>query len=158
MSYWKDRQHYPYYAKVREWLEELGPQGSICDVGAKDTPIANYGTFTERWIVDDDTVPPIPGITAIIKADWYKWVPPHRFDVITCLQVLEHVEDPRTFAEKIFQWTHTAIISVPYKWEPDKEGHHKHHHIDVRKFVEMTGRDPIRLEIIGTRIIGLWQD
>jgi hypothetical protein len=39
-------------------------------------------------------------------------------DVVLCLQVIEHIEDKKKFAEKLYQHTQKyLIVSIPYMWD-----------------------------------------
>lgn len=67
----------------------------------------------------------------IYKVDFLSWKAPHRYDLVVCSQVLEHlsVEDgaARKFLQKLLRIGRTVIISVPYRWQDQdcKECHHK---------------------------------
>ena len=84
---------------------------------------------------------PISSTTRMILADFATWDPstdnittPSSYDLIVCSQVVEHVDKPRQFVQKILSMTkHVAIISVPYNWRPCKNCHHKTHYIKSDK-------------------------
>jgi Methyltransferase domain len=61
------------------------------------------------------------------------------YDLVLCSQVVEHVEDPRAFVQKLLQMTNPAsggiaIISVPYLWGPI--GVHLTHYISEKTLLE----------------------
>ncbi|QDT30495.1 hypothetical protein Enr10x_58610 [Gimesia panareensis] len=145
MSYWDGRKDLNYYQTVREWL---GPfSGTLLDVGCADTPVAQWGNFGKRYAVNNRPFPDLSGVECI-EADWMETE--LQADVITCLQVIEHFETDflREFVAKIFRSCQVAIISVPYLWSAGScPGHHQDP-IDVRKFLDLTNREPVKLEIV----------
>ncbi|QDV21433.1 hypothetical protein Pan153_61210 [Gimesia panareensis] len=146
MSYWDGRKDLNYYRVVREWLEQLD-HSSIIDVGCADTPIVTWGNFQRRTAVNHREFPLLHGVDCI-EADWMETE--LQADVITCLQVIEHFETDflREFVSKIFQSCQVAIISVPYLWPAGScPGHHQDP-IDVRKFLDLMNREPVKLEIV----------
>jgi hypothetical protein len=80
-----------------------------------------------------------------------------KFDMGICLQVLEHLEDPKIFVKKIFDLCNTVIISVPYKWPEDSCEHHIHDEIDEKKLFEWTSKIPIEANIVDNRLIVLYK-
>ena len=147
MTYWHDRQDLFYYRVVRKWLESFGACGTLMDVGCADTPVAQYGDFLERIAVNDRPFPPLDGVECI-QADWMDCnLNAH---IITCLQVLEHFETDylRAFVDKIFRSSCVSIISVPYLWPADCCEHHRQDPINIGKFLQLMGREPIKLEIV----------
>ena len=83
----------------------------------------------------------MPGVE-LITADFYKWTPSKAYDVVLCLQVLEHLSRPATFAKKLFHTGKHVIISVPYKWPKGTCKYHVQDPIDEAKIRGWTGRDP----------------
>ena len=81
--------------------------------------------------------------TNMITADFAQWdptinsLPPNlstivKYDLVICSQVVEHVNQPREFVQKLLQTTNNyVIISVPYKWKPCKTCNHKTHNINI---------------------------
>ncbi len=51
-TYWQSRSDFQYYKTIKQLLEDLGPSDLLIDVGGWDTPVATYGTFNERIVVD----------------------------------------------------------------------------------------------------------
>jgi hypothetical protein len=76
------------------------------------------------------------------------------------LQVLEHLENPAEFAQKLFQSGQTVIISVPYKWPSGIQKNHVQDPVDEQKLKCWTGRDAIELLIVcdrRERLIAVYQ-
>jgi hypothetical protein len=91
------------------------------------TCIAPYYAYGERT---DHSV-------NMTKGDFMKW-PWEKdrdapFDLVLCSQVVEHVDNPRAFVQKLLKVSRTLIVSVPYKWSKastSKKSHHISHDID----------------------------
>jgi hypothetical protein len=80
---------------------------------------------------------PVPRC-ANIKADFMGFAPPTPFDLVLCLQVLEHLERPAAFAEKLLDTGRIVIISVPYGWPKGRSASHRHDPIDEDKLLTWT--------------------
>lgn len=162
MGYWTSRQHLDYYRRIRELLELLGPRESILDVGCFDTPVAAWGDFTRRYTLDDRERPDLPGVIHI-HGRWPDDMPavPLPVSVITCLQVLEHLDDPLPFAEQLFaSAADMVILSVPYRWPANATHYHVHDPIDEAKLARLVGRPPSSSVIVrdpgGARLIATY--
>jgi len=144
MTFYERRKTSAYYGIVRRRLESLGPRDSILDVGSWDSPVATWGDFRVRYTVDTRQRQSLPNVTKVVGT----WPEVASFfqrpvSVVTCLQVLEHVDDPRAFAEALFAVAgDCVIISVPYKWPLGTCRQHLHDPIDEAKLNRMTGRTP----------------
>jgi len=158
-GHWERRKHLPYYAIVRSWLEELSPCDSILDIGCLDTLVASWGTFTYRYSIDPRPRPHIDGVTAI-RGSWPEDRPQRTFDVMTCLQTLEHIEDPTASVQPIFDTARLAVIlSVPYKWPAGYDAH-IHDPVDARKLRSWTKRNPDATKITSSkarRLVALYR-
>ena len=84
----------------------------------------------------------------MITADFYEWNPDRKYDVVLCLQVLEHLDKPKEFVEKLFRTASTTILSVPYKWPKGSCKYHVQDPIDEQKILSWTGREPDEKHII----------
>ena len=89
-TYWQDRKHLAYYQTVKTWLEQLGKQESILDIGCAGVPTATFGDFQRRVAINKEPFPLIDNIENIVD-DWLLY-DSDVFSVITCMQVLEHFE------------------------------------------------------------------
>lgn len=148
--YWANRKHYKYYTVIQNLLESIGKQESILDIGSCDTPVSTWGDFNYRYTLDIDKYKPLPGVTSIIGS-WPqdKSLLNLPVSIITCLQVLEHVENPILFCKEIFDSAKVAvIISVPYKWPNGAEISHIQDPVDEDKLFSWTNRNPTEIRII----------
>jgi len=147
-GYWAGRKNLDYYQIVRTILEGFGPMGSVLDVGSWDTPIATYGDFDERITVDPRPRPALMGVLPIVGRwpDCSHLVPV--CDVVLCLQVLEHLDDPEPFCAALFAHArHAVVISVPWGWPAGQEPSHRQDPVGAAKVRQWTGRDPVTCRI-----------
>lgn len=152
MTYWEDRKSLRYYQVVRRWMNELGPQQSILDVGSGGCPISRWGNFHHRYAIDIRKF--FIKDVECIKGDWITYNC-GQHSLITCLQVIEHLDDDQVspFVDKIFNHAEHIIISVPYKWKVGACPSHKQDPIDVSKLLDLVRRDPILLDRSTDRMV-----
>lgn len=139
-SYWQKRRHLVYYRKVVRLAKNYAPQAkSILDVGSFHTPyLRRFGWIREKVSLD---VKPgnLKGIR-VVQTDFLQWKPDKKYDVVLCLQVLEHLENPSRFAQKLLRCGRLVIISVPYRWTSNTYYRHIHDPIDEAKLQNWLGR------------------
>ena len=88
---------------------------SIIDVGSKNTELLSQITssYKDKTCLDKKLVANIDNIKSI-NANFYKWVAPQKYDVVICLQVLEHLDNPSDFAKKLAQEVSgVTVINMP---------------------------------------------
>lgn len=106
---------------------------------------AGYKTTTRRNVSDerDDSM------TKYVQEDWMTFDETKTFDVVTSMQVVEHVDDPGAFVKKLLGAGKVVIISVPYKW-PDCGARcsHKSHDISFETMRRWSGRAKPTLSIV----------
>ena len=73
------------------------------------------------------------------------------------MQVLEHQENAREFAQKLLQTGRVVIVSVPYRWLAGTCSDHRHDPVDEVKLREWFGCDPIESKIEDTRLVAVYQ-
>jgi hypothetical protein len=140
-EYYSRRKEFHYYKKVKEILDSL-TFSSIIDVGCRKSPMmAGLDNTIYKAMLDIQEIPPMDGIH-MIQADFYTWTPDRKYDVVLCLQVLEHLDKPKEFAQKLLQVGKTVIISVPYKWKEGSCKYHTQDPIDKSKLKGWVGREP----------------
>lgn len=161
-AYWKRRQHMQYYREVIRLARAHAPDArTVLDVGARDTPVVvQLDWIASRTAIDYEVAPDLPGVTGI-KGDFLEFQPERPFDLVICLQVLEHLDDPHRFAQKLFDTGHTVIISVPYQWPAGFCLQHPQDPIDEEKLLRWTERAPIDQAIVVddrlSRFIGVFE-
>jgi hypothetical protein len=150
MSFYEGRKHLEYFAVVRELIESFGPLSSIADIGSLDTPVATWGNFDQRYTVDRRERPALSGVRQIVGEwpDCQSLLP--LCDAVTCLQVLEHLADPRPFCTALFAHARQAVIlSVPWRWPAGSCKSHVQDPVDDTKLAAWTHRQHAIRQIVG---------
>ena len=157
--YWQTRMHLAYYRRVVDLASKYVPRGeSVLDVGGRDCEYLIWmKQFKERLSVDIKPYPSIPGLPRV-TVDFMQYQAPHRYDLVTCLQVLEHLKEPVPFCRKLFEIGKSVILSVPYKGPEGLEIEHVQHMLDEAKMKEWTGRDPAESMVIEQRLITVYPE
>jgi Methyltransferase domain len=148
-SYWETRRDLRYYREVVRLAQaHVSAGGSVLDVGANETEVLERLEWFERRVaLDVDEIPRRAGVETV-TADFIEFEPEERFDLILCLQVLEHLERPEVFARKLLAAGQTTIISVPNEWPGWVTEEHVHDPVDDSKLRAWTGRDPTETSIV----------
>ena len=136
-SYWQKRRerNKGYYQQIVDYAREFAPDAQTSlDVG-------NYGceyVYELEWIPRRTVLDIIDDMYALddriekIKADFLALQPSQKFDLVTCLQVLEHFDDPTPFIAKLRQvQAKVLIVSLPFMWPNDRTPNHKHDPISL---------------------------
>jgi hypothetical protein len=161
-DYWQTRKNFRYYVDViRLAKQHAGEARSVIDVGPRDTPfVLELDWITSRTALDLEFAPTIPNTTNI-QGDFLQYQPTQKFDLVLCLQVLEHLDDPRTFAQKLLATGKTVILSVPYMWPLGFCKYHLQDPIDEEKILGWTGKPFVDKAIVTDdglkRIIGVFE-
>lgn len=158
-GYWASRRSLHYYEVVRGLLDGLtkrAPLEALLDVGTADTPVPTWGHFRARYSLDpahsQARVRALheAGVNAF-AASVADWKPKRRFDVITCLQVLEHFEVPEASAaaKKLLSVTNRLVVSVPHNWpaNANTSNGHKLDPIGVLKLCNIVEAEPTWLRV-----------
>lgn len=162
-AYWDSRREFGYYRDVVRLARKHVPGGgAVLDVGAHETQVLERLDWFERRVaLDAERVEPSEGVEAVV-ADFHDFEPDASFDLVLCLQVLEHLERPRPFARKLLATAPTAIVSVPHRWPPWTTDEHLHDPVDAAKLRAWTGRDPVDASIVEDlgmeRLIAVYRD
>jgi hypothetical protein len=148
-DYWDDRKHFHYYREVIALARQHAPAGRhVVDVGAGPTGVlAALTWFDRRVALDRSPVPRRRGIERVC-ADFLAWEPDVHFDLVLCLQVLEHLAEPATFARKLLATGSTVIVSVPYRWPRGYYPPHVQDPVDEDALQAWTGRTPVETRIV----------
>ena len=149
LGYWEQRSHLAYYREVARLARRYVPAGqAVLDVGARDTEVLlALDWFPRRVALDLRPGPSLPGVERVVS-DFRAWGPPIRFDLVLCLQVLEHLEDPAAFIRKLRDTGDLLILSVPYRWPQGQQPGHIHDPIDEEKLFRWAGETPLETRIV----------
>lgn len=115
----------------------------MLDIGSRGTPILEWFRAPGVRLVSLDLVEPYhaDGVESV-TADFLEWHA-ERFDLVLCLQVLEHVPDAGAFALKLLAVAETLVVSVPYRWRPGACKEHVHDPVDEGKMRAWFRREPV---------------
>ena len=140
-TYWESRSGMNYYKEVLSLARKYAPGAkSIVDVGSFYTPFINRFGWIEEKVSLDLRLGYLEG-ARVIRADFYKWKPDKKYDLVICLQVLEHLEKPEIFARKLLKTGRVVIISVPYKWKRGLYHRHIQDPVDEKKIIKWVGKN-----------------
>ena len=154
-DYWKGRAHLNYYRRVHELSEQFCTnQNTLLDVGGGVLWGAKYlERFTgwERTSIEHgrDRGGCIDGVTVLHK-DFRTWpLPKARYDLVLCLQCLEHQHDKQIpeFVRRLLACGETLIVSVPHAWRAGMEKGHPQDPISLDKFRSWFPIEPSSIEI-----------
>lgn len=159
-TYWPRRANREYHAKAMEFVRQYirhSPlehhQSTLLDVGGGIQYGCRYldglPEFDRTSIELPDSAPARLAGVRLIADDFRTWTPDRRYDVVTCLQVLEHIPDAAAFAQQLFACaTQLVVISVPFKWKRRPDSGHIHDPVDRAKLATWTGREPLQSKIV----------
>ena len=144
-AYWSQRSDMLYYRYVDTVVRTVGAQArSLIDVGTGNCPYLEwFDWIPDKLSVDIRTPyasPTVVGRTGDIHEIDFGT----RFDICTCLQVLEHVPDATRFARRLLELSDLVVVSVPFKWsaKPRPTPGHVHDPVDRAKLRRWFGRAP----------------
>lgn len=144
-TYWNLRKNFIYLHVVKNIMIAVGSSAeTILDVGSNRTPVLEFlPNVKNRYSIDPTTPYEEEGIISI-KEDFLYWKPQldRKIQLGTCLQVMEHVSDPKNFAKKLLEICEVVIISVPYKEKPGVNPGHLNSMIDLKIIQEWFNKSP----------------
>lgn len=142
LDYRTRRSNMMYYRYIDFLVRALAADAeSMIDVGSSNTRLLeSFDWIPKRDTLDVSRTYTSKSVTGI-KQDFFDFEPEGKYDFATCLQVLEHIPEAKSFARKLFQTADRVLISVPYLWEPPGRGH-IHDPVDLNKLLDWTGREP----------------
>lgn len=144
-KYWRSRADLLYYRAVFQVVCGIGADArSIIDVGSADTRYVSWFDWIDRKVQLNLAFPNKAGVPGVerIEADFLHWEPAETFDLALCLQVLEHVAEPRAFCEKLKRLASGLVVSVPYNWKAGKTKGHVHDPVDEQKLLNWMDIEP----------------
>ena len=168
INYWKNRKNMIYYKLLIEMVNKLNVK-TILDVGNGGCPYVEKFNAEIIETTDQNNVYTSNKINGRLM-NFMNWQSNIKYDLVTCLQVLEHINNVKAFISKLFEVSSKfIIISVPYKWPVGIELQHVHDPIDENKLLEWIGLEPIESVIatekvrrrklpVASRIINLYSN
>ena len=150
-TYAEHREQANYSRRVIELLKEIASDSdcdSVIDVGSKGVDVIS-GLPLKNKVSIDLTCPLVAECVEGITGDFFDFQPKEQFDIVCCMQVLEHIPEVEKFAEKLFEIARRyVVLSVPYKWECGYCHWHIHDPVDEEKLAAWTKEQPILTEYI----------
>lgn len=147
-SYTESRKHLLYYKVLRSLLTVIcRADDTICDVGSNGVDMLSFLPCREKMSIDL-RVPFSDDKVIGVKADFLKYeFEKGGVDIITCFQVLEHINNDQVevFAKKLLKNSHIAVVSVPYMWPKGFCKWHVQDPVDVEKIISWFGVSPVFL-------------
>jgi hypothetical protein len=125
LGYWNARKYFLYYQAVFQYVSVIANEAqSIIDVGSASAEYIKWMPWIPSRSLLDYRIAyhPNDGIHRI-ETDFFKFQPDNTYDVALCCQVLEHVEDPTAFCDKLKTICNRLLVTVPYKWRGNAPGH-----------------------------------
>lgn len=154
-SYWAGRFDMMYYKYIEVMLRCVAPQAeSLVDIGSGNSPYLEWFDWIPERVSFDIRTPYQSATVKGIQGNIYKHDFKRKFDVCTCLQVLEHVEDPTSFVERLWSCSDLLMISVPYKWPEGKTKGHLHDPVDLELLTSWFGRKPNYQLVVSEPFLG----
>ena len=159
-GYWQGRKDLQYYRTVREFAEKYCLDGkTLLDVGGGVGLGCRYLEWFDRF-ERTSVETPTRGCTLdgvrVIHSDFMDWEPDQKYDLVLCLQVLEHIPDPTPFAHKLFDCGRVVIVSVPYRWEAGTCSEHLHDPVDEEKLRTWVETEPVEASVIDSRLAAVY--
>jgi hypothetical protein len=147
--YWENRKKMKYYQTVVDLSRKYAPAAAqAIDIGSNITQVIHQLAWIPRRVaLDIENVPPALGLETI-RADFMAYDPGTVFDLVLCLQVLEHLQNPEPFAQKLLQTGRTLILAVPYRWPQGLVGSHIQDPVDEAKLFSWMHREPVETAIV----------
>lgn len=152
--YWEKRSGMAYYKHTWCAMKVLGGEKpkTVLDVGSSFPFFLN----SVDWVPDRSVVAPYfqfggggsdahnpndaaraVGGVKLEKADFLTWTPPVKYDLVLCSQVLEHVDQPGPFLQKLISTGKHVVVSIPYNWPYSPN--HKWHHLRLSHLLAWAG-------------------
>ncbi|OIQ44301.1 MAG: hypothetical protein BM558_08525 [Roseobacter sp. MedPE-SW] len=166
-QYWQNRMDLMYYSYLDYIVRSLGKNAkSMIDIGTANCPYLEWFDWIPERVSFDMAEPYRSSTVEGIQGDFLSHdFGGKKYDVATCLQVLEHVPDVIPFARKLLEISDMVIVTVPYEWPATAADDHIHDPIGNRKLLRWMGRKPNYRQVIkepfrgavGRRLIAVYE-
>lgn len=142
-TYWSKRSDLLYYQYVRYMVRCVGAEAaSLVDVGTHQSPYLEWFDWIPEKVSVDLHKPYRSATVRGVEGNIHSLTFPERFDLCTCLQVLEHVPEPEPFARRLLEMCRLLMVSVPWKWPAGRLKTHVNDPVDLDKLAAWFGRGP----------------
>ena len=148
--YMETRNDLFYMNYIRSLLNVISlSKKSILDVGSNGMDIISMTHCEEKVSIDINTPLILNGVKSI-KANFLEYDFKRKFDIVTCMQVIEHIShtEIKKFCKKLLDISQLLIISVPYRWEAHTCPEHIHDPVDLQKLISWFNDEPKFIDIV----------
>lgn len=123
-TYFRDRYDLLYYQYMFYIARVVGRDAqSVLDVGSNRCDYIDWlWWIPTRTSLDLNAPHEGPGVRAI-RQDFLTWVPDRAYDLVLCLQTLEHIPEVAAFSRKLLKTGRHLIVSVPFEWPEGTQYH-----------------------------------
>lgn len=142
-AYWQRRSDMLYYRYIDYIIRAIAVDArSMVDVGTGNCPYLEWFDWIPERVSIDIRTPYSSDSVKGIKGDIFKLPITKKYDICSCLQVLEHVPDAGAFGKRLLEMSDLVVVSVPYKWPtfPKVTTGHVHDPVDYEKLTGWMGR------------------
>jgi len=149
-DYWARREDSLYYRYVDYIVRTVGREAkTLLDVGTGNCPYLEWFYWIDRKVSIDMRVPYRSKTVEGMVGDIHEMDFGEGFDIVTCLQVLEHVPDASIFGRRLLELGKIVVVSVPYRWDtsPRTLGH-IHDPVTYKKLTAWMGREANYREVV----------
>ncbi len=151
ISYAERRRGRRYYKYIKSLLSFACTNAeSIIDVGSNGVDLLSVCPCKYKVSLDVENPLVKDGVISI-REDFLDWKPTRQlFDVVTCFQVLEHIDDDKimAFVGKLKKLGKVLMVSVPYRWPHGKCEDHVQDPIDIDKLEKWFGQRPVFANVV----------
>jgi SAM-dependent methyltransferase len=156
-DYWERRKKALYYRISVDLAHKHAPQAkSVLDVGSRNCEYVRWCDWIPRKVAIDIRPFTIPGVT-MVQGDFLEYRPEELFDLVFCMQVLEHLEDPTSFGRRLLEAGKVVVVSVPNRWPRGSEKSHVQDPVDEGMLDSWMGLAPIERVLEDRRIMAVYQ-
>ncbi len=154
-NYWERRRYRNknYYGQATEYVRKYAADAvSMIDIGNRGCKyIYEWNWISDKTVLDtSDEIYNLDDSVKKVQEDFLVWVPDREYDLVTCFQTLEHIQDPIPFINKLHEIQRgVLIISLPYMWPICKApSEHQHDPISMDKIHNWLGTHPLEETIV----------
>lgn len=142
-AYWRKRSDMLYYQYFNYIVRCIGADArSMLDVGSGNAPYLEWFDWIPERVSVDLATPYRSKTVRGVEGDVFELAFERPFDLLSCMQVLEHVPEPEPFARRLMELGRLVLISVPYKWPKGATRSHVNDPVDLDAVVDWFGRPP----------------
>jgi hypothetical protein len=142
-GYWRRRADLLYYQYFRFIVRCIGHDArSMIDVGSGNAPYLDWFDWIPERISIDLANPYRSAAVKGIEGNVFELSFERPFDLLSCMQVLEHVPEPEPFARRLLELGRIVLVSVPHKWPKGSNPGHVNDPVDLNAVTRWFGRKP----------------